>query len=163
MNRAAAINTIAFIILGTASVFFTEQILLLFGTDRTVVDHAYTYLCYSLFSAYLLCMYDMFKRFLYCFKISWAPMLAQVTATCFHALWCHLFVVQWDMDIKGIGLANAVTSIILTFTLIMISLYQPSIREALRWPDSTIWDEWKAYLYIALPTTSIFWTELAAG
>ena len=75
LNRASVINTIAYLILATA-MLFTKPILLAFGQDAKVAEHSQTYVLNSLASTYLLCMYDMSKRFLNCFEITWVPMLA---------------------------------------------------------------------------------------
>ena len=83
-------------------------------------------------------------------------------ATAFHILWCHIFVIEWGLGMQGIGLANTLSSVILLLTLVLYTMCQQEVREALYWPNSSVWDDWKEYLALGIPSTGILWAEYTA-
>lgn len=86
-------------------------------------------------------------------------MVAQVVATCFHPVWCHLFVVKWGWDLIGLGIASTLTSLILICTTMVYAHCLDRIKDALFWPDSTVWSDWKEYFALGVPTTAILCAE----
>ena len=82
-------------------------------------------------------------------------MVAQVVATGFHALWCHIFVVEWQWDLQGLGLASTLTSFILLATTMMYTHCLSYLQEALFWPEASVWSDWSEYFSLGLPTTGI--------
>lgn len=79
-------------------------------------------------------------------------MIIAVMATFTHLLWCHIFVVKLEMGIAGIGLAYSTTSFTSLVITVIISYTLDEVKEALTWPDATIWSGWKEYLGLAVPT-----------
>lgn len=56
--------------------------------------------------------------------------------TLLHILWCYLFVLKADMDVRGLGLATALTNVVI---FVMITVYAhclSEIKEALFWPNA---------------------------
>ena len=160
LNRARVINTILFIPL-VSILLFTRQILTLLGQEETVVEYAHTYIMVNLLSVYMLGMYDMTKRFLNCMQSTWVPMVAQVVATGFHILWCQIFVVELGWDLQGLGLASTLTSFILLATTMMYAHCLTYLQEALFLPDVTVWNDWREYFTLGVPTTgmliAVYW------
>lgn len=158
LNRARVINTILFVPLVTI-LLFTKQILAFLGQEESVVEYAHSYILANLFSVYILSMYDMTKRFLNCMQVTWVPMIAQVIATCFHVVWCQLFVVEWGWDMYGLGLASTVTSCILLLTTMVYAHCLENVRDALIWPDASVWSDWREYFALGVPTTGMLCAE----
>ena len=158
LNRARMINTFIFIPL-VAILLLTRPILRALGQEPAVVEYAYTYVLINLCSVYFLGMYDLTKRFLNCLKETWVPMAAQMTATILHIYWCHLFVNVLGWDIYGLGLASTLTSFILLASTMIYAHFIPEIKEALFWPDATIWKGWMEYFRLGVPTTVMFCSE----
>lgn len=131
---------------------FMEPILRALGQDEKVIENALTYIYYNLPGAYFAGMFDLQKRFLNCFKMTWIPMIIAVLATCIHLLWCKLFVIKLEMGIAGIGLAYSATSFSSLVFTVIFSYWLTEVKEALSWPDTTIWSGWKEYLGLAVPT-----------
>ena len=68
--------------------------------------------------------------------LAWVPMLAQMGGTLLHILWCYLFVLKADMGVQGLGLATALTYVVI---FIMITVYAhcvSKINEALFCPNA---------------------------
>ena len=138
-----------------AILLFAKPILRTFGQQEEVIEHANTYLLDNLFSVYLMGMYDLNKRFLNCLKTTWIPMITQVLTTLLHIFWCHLFVTVYGWDLHGLGLASTLSSIFLLASTIVYAHYINDVQEALFWPDASVWQGWKEYFYLGVPTTGI--------
>ena len=90
---------------------------------------------------------------------TWVPMIAQIVATCFHCLLCHVFIVEWGWDMYGLGLASTLTSFILLATTEAYSHCLESVSKSLFWPNSTVWDDWREYFALGFPTTGMLIAE----
>ena len=139
--------------------FFTKPILSALGQQEEVIEHANSFILSSLASVYLLGMYDLEKRFLNCLRTTWVPMVACVGANLLHILWCHIFVTVLGWDLYGLGFASTLTAFILHSSIIVYSHCLKDIREALFWPDATVWTGWREYFSLGVPTTAMLCAE----
>ena len=155
LNRACVINTTVFAPLAVTLILFTKPILKTLGQEESVIEHARKFILFNLFSVYLLGMYDMVKRYLNCHKQTWIPMIAQVIATTLHIVWCYLFVLRLEWDLLGLGLASTMTCFVLLTTTLLYLDCVPEIRNALSWPDATIWIKWLEYFGLGIPAALI--------
>ena len=76
-----------------------------------------------------------------------------------HIVWCHIFVSVWGWDLYGLGLATTLTSLILLATTMMYAHCLKDIKDALFWPDATVWIGWKEYFNLGVPTTGMLCAE----
>ena len=83
-------------------------------------------------------------------------MVAQIVATILHILWCHIFVVEWEWGLEGLGLASTLTSFILLATTMVYSHCLSHLQDALFWPNATVWNDWREYFSLGVPTTAMF-------
>ena len=66
---------------------------------------------------------------------------------------------HWDLDLVGLGLAEMVTSLILLGSTMVYARFVPEIREALFWPDSSVWVDWREYFSLGVPATGMMCAE----
>ena len=92
-------------------------------------------------------------------NITWVPMVVQIVASFLHIFWCHLFVGIYEMDLEGLGLASTLTSIILLSFSVIYPHFIDSAKDALIWPDSSVWSGWKEYFKLGVPTTGMLCAE----
>ena len=159
LNRGRVINTAIFIPLALI-LCFSKPMLIFMGQDPLVAQYAQTYILVNLPGVYFMGQFDLAKRFLNCLRITWVPMVAQVGSTFLHLAACEIIVVRMGVQpIIGLGLASTVTSVSL---FIMITIYAnmlDQIKEAIYWPDSSVWLGWAEYFRLGVPTTGIMCAE----
>ena len=86
-------------------------------------------------------------------------MLAQLFCTALHGVWGYLFIVKWDMRVRGVGFAMATTNILM-FTLTTLIAYSvPRVREALFMPTRESFEGWGEYFSISIPITIMICAE----
>ena len=124
-----------------------------------MIQHAKRYIEVSIVSCYFFGQFDLQKRFLNCVNVTWVPMVVQVVATILHALWCHIFVGIYGWDLEGLALASTLTSFILLSFSVIYPYFIEGIRDALIWPDSSVWSGWKEYFSLGVPTTGMLCAE----
>jgi hypothetical protein len=61
-------------------------------------------------NAWIIGQVDLLKRFLNCMNLSYIPMLATIVTTITHVVILIVMVVNFDMGIFGIVLANTLTN-----------------------------------------------------
>ena len=91
--------------------------------------------------------------------IAWVPMIAQMGGTLLHILWCYLFVLKANMGVRGLGLATALTNLII---FVMITVYAhcvPKIKETLFCPNAQTFSGWGEYLRFGVPATVMLCAE----
>ena len=108
-------------------------------------------------------MFDLKKRFLNCMEISWVPMLAQMGATLLHFLWLYLFVIKWQLEVLGLGIATAATYLTM---LVMVEIYShcflPRIKVSLFCPGREVFENWGEYFKLGVPATVMWCAEFWA-
>lgn len=97
--------------------------------------------------------FDLMKRFLIQLQVSFVPMIAQIITTSLHGFWCYLFVIKYDLKVKGAGYAMIVTALIQFTSVFLLSLTIPRIRPAFFMPTKESFTDWSEYLAISIPAT----------
>ena len=82
-------------------------------------------------------------------------MIAQIGATGFHFVWCHVFVTHLEMGLTGIGVASTLSSSLLLCCTLMYASSLSEIEDAIFWPDVTVWHGWKEYISLMISTTTV--------
>ena len=103
-----------------------ESILISLGQDEGVAHNAQKYVIALMPKLILSGLFDCQRRWLNCFEYNHVPLHCQGVAVLFHYLWCSIFVVQHNLGIFGLGLANCITYAV-ALTLVMI--YQTNLPE----------------------------------
>lgn len=103
--------------------------------------------------------YDLYKRWLACMRITFAPMMAMFVAAFLHIPLCLFFVNYCDMGIKGLGLATSIKDGILLLSVTVYGGYLEDIRPALFPPGYESFTEWGEYLKVSLPCTIMMCAE----
>ena len=70
-----------------------------------------------------------------------------------------MFVTEWGWDLYGIGQASTLTALILLASTMTYTHCLNDFKEALFWPDGTVWVGWVEYLSLGIPSTGILCTE----
>ena len=83
-------------------------------------------------------------------------MITQFVTTSLHPVWLHLFVVVFEWDIHGIGLAQTLSSSILLTSTVVYAHFIEDFKDALFLPDKSVWAEWREYFRLGVPTAAIF-------
>ena len=161
LNRARMISFFLFVPLSVLIIFVGST--LDYGSENhTAIKLAHSFIMLNLPGVYFMSLFDMTRGFLNCFKATWIPMLIQVTATCLHVFWCHLFINQLGWGVTGIGLAFTLTSFILLFAITIYTNCLSEMREVLFWHESLIWSGWPEYLKLALTSSIVKNASFAA-
>ena len=103
--------------------------------------------------------YDLYKRWLSCQRITVVPLVAMFVATFLHIPLCYLFVIHFDLDIRGLGIASSLKDLVLLLSVMIYSNCNEQVRPALSMPDSTSLSGWGEYLKISLPGTVMMCAE----
>ena len=120
-NRGLFILTLVFIPLAVV-LCFSDSFLTKLGQDPEVSKHAQKYIIVTLPCMFLRCFFDLMRKFLNCMTASWVPMTAQLVSTVIHPIFCYCFVVVYDFDIVGIGMACNLTMLILVLKVLFTAL-----------------------------------------
>ena len=96
-----------------------------------MIEHAFQFIILNLPGAYFLGMFDLTRRFLNCFKTTWVPMLCQVMIIALHLFWCHLFVNRLEWDLKGLAMAQNLTSFTMFLSATIIANCDSATKHAL--------------------------------
>ena len=111
LNRARLISTLAFIPI-MIILLYSEPILLKLGQDPESSHYAHKYIVATIPGLYFFALFDMQKRFLNCMQLTQVAMIAQITSTLFHVVWCYIFVTVMGFDVEGLGYAMSLTAFI---------------------------------------------------
>jgi len=92
-------------------------------------------------------------------RITFVPMLAQLTAIAFHIPLCIHFAIRENMGLRGLGLASSLTNLILFTSTFVYCLCISKINRALVRPNKDSFRGWHQYLAVCLPSTIIMCSE----
>lgn len=68
-------------------------------------------------------------------------------------VWCYVFIVKYEMEVQGAGMAMTLTSFLMWLTVTIISYRIPRIQEALFFPTAESLQDWQEYFAISIPAT----------
>lgn len=135
LNRAILISTFMFAPLSMMLIFGGPYMNNLLHEEKANHQAADNYMMLiNLPAIYCLSMFDMLRRFLNCFEMTWVPMKITIGATCLHLLWCSILVDHLGWGIAGIESAYTITSFTLLATTVFYALWVPEVYNVLIWP-----------------------------
>lgn len=86
-----------------------DSILIYCKQDRQVALYAQKYLMVAFPKLVLFGLMDCHRRWLNSFQKNHIPMLCSWISIPFHYVWCYIFVVIFDLELYGIGIAGALS------------------------------------------------------
>ena len=90
-------------------------------------------------------------------------MLAQSAATALHFFWLYLFVVRWEYEVRGLGIATTLTYMSM---LTAIEMYSnnclPRIKESIFCPGWESCKNWCEYFKLGIPAAVMLCAEFWA-
>ena len=89
-------------------------------------------------------------------------MVAQVTGTLIHILWCYIFVNVLELHVQGLGLATAITNFGMFLLVTIYAHCIPQISDCLFFFDSISLQGWCEYLKLGVPTAILICAEFWA-
>lgn len=103
----------------------------------------------------MLTLSDLQRKWLNSFGKNYIPMVAMITSQVLHVFWSYLFVIHYDMEIVGTGIASSITTGTALFIMLGYTYFQEDIKEAVQWPDRSTFVDLAKYLEIGIPCALI--------
>ena len=103
--------------------------------------------------------YNLYKRWLACQRLTIIPMVAMFIATFLHIPLCYFFVIYYDFDIRGLGMASSIKDFVLLLSVMIYAACNQQVRPYLFMPDSSSFCGWGEYLKISIPGTVMMCAE----
>lgn len=104
----------------TFLLYFSKDILLLFGQDPVSINYAYQVVLIMIPGCFCMAQTDLMSKFCSSMQLPYIPLVAQVTGTIMHIMFCFFFVNYLQLEIKGIAYATTLTYFI---ELVIITIY----------------------------------------
>ena len=92
-------------------------------------------------------------------RITLVPMIVMFVATCLHLPLCLLFTDVFDLDIRGLSLANSVRDFILFFSVMIYANCSKEVKPAHFMPGAEALRGWCDYMKVALPSAVMICAE----
>lgn len=161
LNRSR-VSTLIIMISLTPFLLYIEKVLIFIGIKEDVAYHAYEFTIYSLPGWYFWSMYDCMRNLLNFMGKSRIPLKSIPITIVLHFLWCYIFVVYLDYQVKGIGIATSITYSLNSLTVFLFSYCDKDLKEVLVMPTrdafTGLWNFWK----IGIPSAALlcldFWS-----
>jgi MATE family multidrug resistance protein len=90
------------------------------GFDPAASYYSQIYITLLIPGLYFMGLVDSNRRFLNILDFQNGPMIIQLVATCFHALWCYILTIYLELGARGTGIATTMTHLL---TLIAFYIY----------------------------------------
>lgn len=107
-------------------------------------------------------LFDLWKRWLACQRITSVPMLCIVFASILHVPLCYLSLNSLDMGIIGLAYATTVKDALCFLSIVIYCRCSPEIRQVMRKFDCEAFYGWGAYLSTSLPSAAMICSEFWA-
>ena len=136
-----------------------ESILIMFKQDPIVAKFAKQYLMIAFPKLVFSGMMDCHRRWLNSFAKNHIPMVCSLISVPFHYLWCYIFVVYFDLELTGIGIAGAISFGIQNAFLILYTRQSQELNYKASMFCSQVCkpEEFKLYVKVAMPSVFMFW------
>ena len=131
-------------------------ILLLCGQDAKVVDYCCKYILVYLPGIFLAGLADIQRKFLTNFGMAQIAFHSGLLGLVIHILNCYILVIRMELGITGLGIAMALTQLIIFFTLLIYTHMQEDLREARVPMDMRAAQDLGMYFKIGLPSYIMF-------
>ena len=71
----------------------------------------------------------------------------------------NYLAITLNLKLPGIALATTLTSLVMITIPLVYACYNVNVRDAICWPDSSVFKGWMEYLKLAVPSAGIFCAE----
>jgi MATE family multidrug resistance protein len=149
-----------FIIISLIIHFFAGPALLALTTNHEEVKSFITqYLRVAMFMVLLEVPCELNARFIYIIDKPMANFISVIASLLLHPLWCYLFIIVFNFEIIGAGIALIVSNLFLAMCgSIYIYIFKP-LPEAIFWFNKKSFKGWGKYLKFTLPTCTDWWSQ----
>lgn len=136
-----------------------ESILIMFSQDPLVAKFAKQYLMVAFPKLVLAGLMDCHRRWLNSFAKNHIPMICSLVSVPFHYLWCYIFVVYFDLELVGIGIAGAVSLGIQNLFLQVYTYFSEELKYTATIFSPQVYkkEEFKQFVKVAMPSVFMFW------
>jgi MATE family multidrug resistance protein len=142
-----------YIVLAIVPAFFAEDIFIALGQNPEVSRIAHIQILYGLPSAFFNTQFDLYEKWLSAMQNTFILMVATIFGSVIHVPLCFIFVDHFEMDIRGLPVANAVRDfVILLFVMVYVNCSE-KIKPALSLPNWEAFQGWGEYMKVSLPAT----------
>lgn len=159
LNRGFFILLAFFIPFALLPCMIGDRILLAIGQDALVSAQTLTQVRALMPSVIFYGIYDLYKRWMACMRITLMPMLVMVLGTLGHIAFCYFFVNVLDLGVVGLAYASSIKDFILMLTVMIYSYCSKSTNCALVMVNRDAFCDWGKYLSISLPATAMICSE----
>jgi len=152
MNRGRVLLMYTFIPISMI-LLSIHWVYLLVGQDDSIVHQMQHYMYYLLPGLAFYGIGDLQKRFLNSMGISRLPMLCSFISLVFHGPWVYFLTVYLDLKVVGFGIAVSISNATTCILMLILTLREKKIEEAIFFPNSESFFGIYEYLRIAIPST----------
>lgn len=111
---------IFFIFISLPFIVFSKFILTILGLDEDIIDAASIFSYSMIPSLFFALQYNTTLRYLQAQNIFNPGMIITLSTALLHSLWCYIYIIVFDLGVKGAGYAMGTTQLL---NLIIISIY----------------------------------------
>ncbi len=140
-------------------VYFSDQVLLLFGVAPRAAELAAVFARSLLLNNIVYFTYDLIYKFLIAQRIAKPQMVINAVASCFHPVWVYIFVRYFKLDYLGAGYALCFTNTLKLISIILYIYFSGACKETLPWPDKGVLVGWGNFLRVAIPSGAMYSLE----
>lgn len=126
---------------------------LLAGQDEGIVAQMQHYMYYLIPGLAFYGIGDLQKRFLNSMGISRLPMVCSLISLVFHGPWVWFLTHYHQLGVVGFGIAVSISNATTCILLLLLTLREEKIKEAIFFPSSESFYGIYEYLRIAIPST----------
>ena len=163
LNRGFFILLAFYIPIAIVPCMFAEQILIGIGQDAEVSRLAQIQIRAFMPAVLFYGMYDLYKRWLACMRITLAPMLVMIVGTLAHVVLCCILMKVFDMGIIGLAYSSSLSNFAMMATVMIYSRFSGQINVALVPINRDAFRGYCEYLLISFPSTVMICAELWAS
>ena len=108
-------------------------------------------------------IYDLYKRWLSCMRITLVPMIVMVVSTFAHLIFCYILVEVYDEGILGLGYASLLSNFVKMIIVMIYCRCSSQINIALAPVNIDAFRGYCEYLRYSLPSTVMMCSEMWAS
>ena len=108
-------------------------------------------------------IYDLYKRWLSCMRITLVPMIVMILSTFLHVIFCYILVNVFDTGILGLAISSSLSNMAMMLIVVIYSRCSREINIALAPVNRDAFRGYCEYLRLSLPSTVMMCAELWAS
>ena len=108
-------------------------------------------------------LYDLYKRWLQCMRITLAPMIAMIGSMFLHIILCFVFLDVMETGIIGLAYSSVIKDFVLMLSVMIYCRCSSQVNVALVPVNSDAFSGYWQYLSISLPSTVMLSAEIWAS